>query len=364
MQEDAIYGFLNLTSNITMKIEKKTVASAHGDITLYTLTNVYGSKVTLSSLGAGVVSVEVPDAEGKLENVALGYADPADYMADGPCAGKVPGRYANRIAKGRLRVDGKDYQLAINNGPNALHGGPTGFQNRIWNSRIEGNTVIFYRTSPAGEENYPGTLEVEAAYTWSDADTLTLELTAQTDAPTVVNLTNHSYWNLEGQNAGSVLDHKLYLAASRYLPTDDTLIPTGEMAPVEGTPMDFTESKQIGRDIKEPFAALEYGKGYDNCWVVDDFCRGALKTVAVLEAPHSGRVLEVATTQPAVQVYTGNWLAGSPKNPEGRSYNDYDGVAIECQGMPDAPNHTDFPSQQLYPGELYSETIEFKFSTK
>lgn len=347
-----------------MKITKEVVESQHGDITLYTLTNASGAQVTVSSLGAGIVRVKVPDAEGNLENVALGYANPADYMADGPCAGKVPGRYANRIAGGRLRVDGKDYRLAINNGPNALHGGPTGFQNRIWNSRVCGDTVVFYRTSPDGEENYPGTVQVEAAYTWSDGDALTLELTATTDAPTVVNLTNHCYWNLEGENAGSVLDHKLYLAASRYLPTDSTLIPTGEMAAVAGTPMDFTESKVIGRDIKEKFAALEYGKGYDNCWVIDSYNRGVMKTAAILEAPKSGRVLEVSTTQPAVQVYTGNWLAGCPANQEGRSYDDYDGVAIECQGMPDSPNHPDFPSMQLYPSEVYNEIIEFKFSTK
>lgn len=347
-----------------MKIEKKVCATIHGDVTLYTLTNSSGSRVVLSSLGAGIVSVEVPDSEGNLANVAIGYADPADYMADGPCAGKIPGRYANRIAGGKLRVDGRDYQLAINNGPNALHGGPTGFQNRIWNSRVEGDSVVFYRTSPDGEENYPGTVEVEAVYTWTDGDILELALTATTDAPTVVSLTNHAYWNLEGENSGSVLDHKLYLAASRYLPTDESLIPTGEMAPVAGTPMDFTVAKTLGKDIREPFKALEYGKGYDNCWVVDDFSRGSLKTVAILEAPSSGRVLEVATTQPAVQIYTGNWLAGSPKNPEGRSYDDYDGVAIECQGMPDAPNHVDFPSQQLYPGEVYSEIIEFKFTTK
>lgn len=347
-----------------MNIEKKVVASQHGDITLYTLTNLSGARVTLSSLGAGIVRVEVPDSEGRLDNVALGYADPADYMADGPCAGKVPGRYANRIAGGKLRVDGRDYSLAVNNGPNALHGGPTGFQNRIWNSRVEGDRVVFYRTSPDGEENYPGTVDVEAVYEWSDANVLTLSLMATTDKPTVVNLTNHCYWNLEGENAGSVLDHKLRIVASRYLPTDDTLIPTGEMAPVEGTPMDFTTLKVIGRDIKQDFPALVYGKGYDNCWVVDDYCRGVLKTVAELVAPKSGRVLEVATTQPAAQVYTGNWLAGCPMNPEGRSYNDYDGVAIECQGMPDAPHHPDFPSQQLYPGEVYDQLIEFKFSVK
>lgn len=351
-----------------MKIEKTTVPSSKGTITLYTLTNASGAQVVLSSLGAGIVSVKVPDSKGNLEDVALGYADPADYIADGPCAGKVPGRYANRIAKGHLRVDGRDYQLAINNGPNALHGGPEGFQNRIWESRVteydNEEYVVFYRTSPDGEENYPGKLEVEALYSWSDDCELTLELYAETDAPTVVNLTNHCYWNLEGHNSGSVLDHKLWIAASRYLPTDDTLIPTGEMAPVKDTPMDFTKAKVIGKDIKADFPALVYGKGYDNCWVVDGYKKDTLKHVATLEAPVSGRVLEVLTTQPAAQVYTGNWLAGSPLNKAGRSYEDYDGVAIECQSMPDSPNHADFPSTQLYPGDIYQQTIIFKFKTK
>lgn len=347
-----------------MKIEKTTVSSPKGDITLFTLTNASGASVTLSSLGAGIVSVKVPDAAGSLADVALGYADAADYFYDGPCAGKVPGRYANRIAGGNLRVDGRDYSLAINNGPNALHGGPEGFQNRIWNSAIEGDSVVFSRTSPDGEENYPGTLEATARYTWSNDNRLTLTLGATTDAATVINLTNHCYWNLEGENAGSILGHRLWIAASRYLPTDETLIPTGEMAPVAGTPMDFTEIKEIGRDIDKDFAALNYGKGYDNCWVIDNYRKGDLKHVATLEAPQSGRVLEVLTTQPAAQVYTGNWLAGSPKSKSGRSYNDYDGVAIECQSMPDSPHHPDFPTTQLYPGEAYNQTIVFQFKTK
>lgn len=349
-----------------MEITKKTVASPKGDITLYTLTNASGAQVTLSSLGAGIVSVVVPDSKGNMADVALGYANPVDYFGDGPCAGKVPGRFANRIARGELRVDGRDYQLAINNGPNALHGGPEGFHNQIWESEIdeEDDSVVFWRVSPDGEENYPGKVDVEARYSWYDDCTLSLELTAVTDASTVVNLTNHCYWNLEGHNSGSCLDHKLWIDANRYLPTDDTLIPTGEMAPVTGTPMDFTEPKTIGRDIKEDFPALVYGKGYDNCWVVNDFTRDTLKHVATLEAPCSGRVLEVLTTQPAAQVYTGNWLAGSPLNKEGRSYEDYDGVAIECQAMPDSPHHADFPSTQLYPGDIYQHAIVFKFKTK
>jgi len=347
-----------------MKIESRKVASPKGDITLYTLTNASGAQVVLSSLGAGIVSVTVPDANGHTDDVALGYSDPADYFYDGPCAGKVPGRYANRIARGHLAVDGKTYSLAINNGPNALHGGPEGFQNRIWDSAIENDTIVFTRTSPDGEESYPGTLQAEVRYTWSDDCTLSLELKATTDAPTVVNLTNHCYWNLDGHNSGSVLEHRMWLACSRYLPTDDTLIPTGEMAPVAGTPMDFTTPKVIGRDIKNDFPALVYGKGYDNCWIVDNYTKGMLRHVATLESDRSGRVLEVYTTQPAAQVYTGNWLAGSPANKCGRPYNDYDGVAIECQAFPDSPNHAHFPSTQLYPGEIYNQQIMFKFKTK
>ena len=347
-----------------MKIQKTTAPSPIGEITLYTLTNSAGASVTLSSLGAGINSVVVPDASGKMDNVVLGYRDPASYIADGPCAGKVPGRFANRIAKGHFSIGDKEYTLPVNNGPNSLHGGPDGFMNRIWNSRLDGDTVVFELTSPDGDAGYPGELQAEARYTWSDDRTLTLRLLAHTDAPTVVNLTNHTYWNLEGENSGSVLDHTLWLAASHYLPTDDTLIPTGEIAPVEGTPMDFTKFRRLGDDIHADFPAITYGKGYDNCWMVDDYRPGVLRHIATLNAPHSGRVLEVSTTQPAAQVYAGCWLAGSPENPEGRSYNDYDGVAIECQNAPDAPNKPQFPSALLLPGQTYDQTITFHISAK
>lgn len=319
----------------------------------------------LSTLGAGIVAVRVPDKEGKIENVALSYADPADYIADGPCAGKVPGRYANRIAKGHLEVGGEIFQLAINNGPNALHGGPTGFQNRIWDAEELPDGVRFSYRSADGEENYPGNLTAVAEYRWSDDNVLTLNLSATTDKPTVVNLTNHAYFNLENADAGSVLSHTMTIKASAWLPTDDTLIPTGEIAPVEGTPMDFRAPKTLGRDIWQQFPALEYGKGYDNCWVIDGYEKGKLiEEVVTLEAPRSGRVLTVGSTQPGVQIYTGNWLAGSPKNNSGRSYEDYDGVAIEMQGFPDAPNKPAFPSQTLLPGDTYRQTIRFAFSTK
>ncbi len=348
-----------------MKIETAKYPSKKGDITLVTLTNAGGAKVVLSSLGAGIVAVEVPDREGTMADVVLGYADPADYYYDGPCAGKVPGRYANRIARGHFQLDGKDYHLAINNGPNALHGGPEGFQNQIWDVEIlEDNRVKFTYHAADGEEGYPGNLTATATYSWSDANELHLELGAETDAPTVVNLTNHAYFNLAGHNSGSVLDHKLTLDAHLFLPTDETLIPVGDLVSVKNTPMDFTTEKTIGADIKAEFPALEYGKGYDNCWVIDGWNKGTNRRAARLEDPKSGRVLEVFTTQPGVQVYTGNWLDGSPKNKCGRPYNDYDGVAIECQGFPDAINKPQFPNVVLRPGQKFNETITFKFSNK
>lgn len=345
-----------------MKTTKRTATSPIGEITIYTLTNESGASVELSTLGAGIISVNVPDKNGAIENVALCYADPADCLADGPCMGKVPGRYANRIAGGRLNIGGRDYQLAINNGPNALHGGPTGFMNRIWQAEETPRGVRFTYHSADGEENYPGNLTAVADYEWSDDNVLKLRLTAETDAPTVVNLTNHAYFNLEGADSGSVLDHTMRMKASKWLPTDSTLIPTGEIASVEGTPMDFREEKALGRDINADFDALKYGKGYDNCWVFDPHAKGEIvEDLVVLRAPRSGRELHVGSTQPGVQVYTGNWLGGSPANRSGRGYADYDGVAIEMQGMPDAPHHANFPSQELLPGELYDETIIFRF---
>ncbi len=349
-----------------MKAFVETIDSPKGEITIYRLVNQSGASVTLSTVGAGIVGIEVPDCEGNLADVVLGYKNVTDYFYDGPCAGKVPGRYANRIANGHLEVDGKVYQLNINNGPNALHGGPEGFQNQIWDCEMLGSdTVVFSLFSPDGDEHYPGNLTARVAYTWTEDNILKIELSADTDAPTVVNLTNHTYFNLAGEDSGSVLDHELQLRCSRYLPTDDTLIPTGEMAPVSGTPMDFTQLKPIGRDIKQDFAALNYGKGYDNCWLIDDdtVTADGLKVAATLIDRKSGRKLDVLTDQPAAQVYTGNWLAGSPTSKSGRSYNDYDGVAIECQGLPDAPNHPDFPSQLLMPDDDYNRVIFFAFST-
>lgn len=345
-------------------ISSRKVDSPHGEITLYTITNSKGASVVLSSLGAGIVAVNVPDAKGNIENVVIGYKNPADYYADGPCAGKTPGRFANRIAKGQLNVDGKDYQLAINNGPNALHGGPTGFMNRIWDSSTDGDdSVAFTYASADGEEDYPGNLDARVEYTWTEDNELVIQYTAVTDADTVINLTNHAYFNLAGENSGTVLNHELRMVCSKWLPTDSTQIPTGEVASVKGTPMDFTSFKALGKDIHDDFEALKIGKGYDHCFVVDDWIPGELIPVAWLKDPVTGRKLEVSTTQPGAQLYTGNWFGGeTPLNPEGRPYQDYEGVAIECQHFPDSPHHPNFPSTSLRPGEIYNEKIVYKFS--
>lgn len=348
-----------------MKVTRITHPSPKGEIEVYRLDNERGGIVEVSSLGAGIRAVEVPDRDGKTANVALGYADPADYIADGPCMGKTPGRYANRIARGHLQIGCDVYQLDCNNGPNALHGGPDGFQNRNWVGEEIPGGVRFSLISPDGDEHYPGTLTATVEYRWSDDNTLDIRLTATTDRTTVVNLTNHTYWNLRGADSGSVLGHVMKMQASRYLPTDETLIPTGELAPVAGTPMDFTEARELGRDIEADFPALRFGKGYDACWAIDGWEPGRFAREAVrISDPVSGRVLTVGTDQPGVQVYTGNWLEGSPLNRDGRTYHDYEGVAVEAQGFPDAPNHPAFPSQLLKPGETYSRTIRFAFTTE
>ncbi len=344
-----------------MKIDKQTHSTPAGEITWFTITNNNGMQVVLSSLGAGIVAVKLPNADGTLTDVAMGYDNPADYMADGPCSGKTPGRYANRIAKGLFTLNGKTFTLPVNNGPNHLHGGPDGFQNKIWNCETPGdNKVRFTLESPDGDSGYPGTLRATVDYTLTDSNDLHIDYRATTDTPTVVNLTNHTYFNLDGHNSGSALRHTLRLNCSKWLPTDSTLIPTGEIAPVAGTPMDFTTPRQLGDRINEDFPALKFGKGYDNCWIVDN-CDGSVREVALLEAPISGRKLIVSTNQPAAQVYTGNWLTGSPIGKGGYEYHDYDAVAIECQGAPDAPNQSNLPSQQLNPGETYSRTIVFSF---
>ena len=311
---------------------------------LYTLTNSKGAYVQLGSVGASIVSVVVPDKDGNLADVSLGYADPMSYFGDGPCMGKTPGRYANRVAVGKFTLDEKEYTLPVNCGPNHLHGGPEGFQNKVWESRETEGGVEFMYYSEDGEQGYPGAVKTVLRYEWTEDCELRMTFTAESDAATVINLTNHAYFNLNGEGNGNILGHTLRMNCSEYLPTDDTQIPLGESAPVAGTPMDFVNEKPLGQDIKaEP---------------------GQIQFCGELYAPESGRTLNIYTTQPGVQVYTGNWLTGCPAGKNGHTYNDYDGVAIECQNYPDGPNKPEYPNCVLRPGEVYEQAIIYAFGVK
>ena len=335
------------------------------DIKLYTLTNGNGIKVQLSDIGAGIVSIVTPDRNGQMDDIVLGYPDPLSYYGDGPCAGKIPGRFANRIANGRFKIDDKEYQLELNtgDGKHHLHGGSIGFANQKWASRINGESVVFSYLSADGEAGYPAELVAKVYYTLNDENELNIRLCAYSSDTTIVNLTNHTYFNLKGEGHGDILDHKLKLNASRWLPATDELITTGEIAPVADTPMDFTEGKLIGRDIHEQFDALVNGKGYDSCWVLDNLGKDKLNLAAELSHEGSGRMVQLYTTQPGIQVYTGNWLSGCPQGKNGHVYHDYEGVALECQALPDSPNKPNFPNTFLRAGEEYKEIIIFKFST-
>jgi aldose 1-epimerase len=346
-----------------MQTEIKKVDSKHGQITLFTLTNNSGASVVLSTLGAGIVSVVVPDKNGNLADVALGYQDVADFMADGPCAGKTPGRFANRIDFGRFTIDGITSQVRTVNdeGQYSLHGGPNGFQNHIWNGELGAdNKVTMTYTSADGEEGFPGECKATVVYEWTEDTELKINYTATTDKPTVVNLTNHIYFNLNGEGNGNILGHSLLVNAQSFLETSKKQVPTGVFTPVEGTPMDFRKAKAIGKEIRADFEPLVIGRGYDHCWVIDGE-NGKFRHAATLTGDLSGRSVEVYTTQPGMQVYTGNWLEGCPVGKQGHIYGENDGVALECQGLPDAPNHVEFPNSVLRPGEVYKQTIEFHF---
>ena len=333
-------------------------------VILYTMTNTNGAYVRLTNIGAAIVGIGVPDRNGKIEDVALGYADFHNYFNDAGGLGKTVGRFANRIANGRFTLNGTEYQLARNNGKNHLHGGPKGFGEVLWESRVEVNRVVFSYISPDGEERYPGTVGVEVVYDWNDECELEITYYAKTDAPTLVNLTNHVYFNLQGEGSGDILAQELMLNCSRYLPTDNGSIPTGEKAPVAGTPMDFTESKPVGRDIDLDFEQLRFGNGYDHFWIIDGWEPGKMSGAAQLYDPSGGRMLTVETSQPGLMFYSGNYLSGLGKDKTGKELENRCGLALECQNYPDAPNHPDFPSAVLRPGEDYEQHIVFRFSVR
>ncbi|MGN6484920.1 MAG: aldose epimerase family protein [Thermomicrobiales bacterium] len=335
----------------------------------YTLTNDNGMAVTILTYGAIIQSLTVPDRDGKPANVVLGFDNADDYVAKSPYFGAIVGRYANRIAKGTFTLDGQTYTLPINNDPNSLHGGDTGFDKQIYAARPftadDGPALELSRTSPDGEEGYPGALAYAVTYTLTKDNVLRIAYTATTDKATVVNLSNHSYFNLAGEGSGAITDHVLHLNASHYTPVDETLIPTGEIAPVAGTPFDFTTPKAIGQDLRDGRdPQIVIGRGYDHNFVLDR-AEGddALALVARVEDPSSGRVLEVHSTEPGVQFYSGNFLDGTFAGTSGKVYRQTDAFALETQHFPDSPNQPSFPSTVLKPGETFTSTTEWRFST-
>ena len=333
-------------------------------IILYTMRNDKDSEVKITNFGAAIVSVTMPNREGRMADVVLGYKHPEGYFFDGAASGKSVGRCANRIAFGRMTVEGKEYALEVNNGPNHLHGGTKNFANRIWESRVETNRVVMSLLSEDGDQNYPGELNVEAVFDFDDENALEITYLARTDKTTVVNLTNHVYFNLAGEGSGSVLDHQLRLNSSQVLEMNDKQIPTGRLLDAAGTPQDFREFRPFRPGIDSEFNHIRDFKGYDHPFVIDGWKPNILGEVGCLREQTSGRCVTVLSSQPSVMIYTGNWLAGGcPETKSGGRYNNYDGVAIECQNYPDAVNHPEFPSPLLRPGETYCQKIVFRFGT-
>ena len=329
------------------------------DVKQYTLTNQSGMVVKIINYGGYVTNIIVPDKSGVKEDVVLGFDSLAGYLQQGnPFMGCLVGRYANRIAKGRFTLDGKVYELAKNNNGNSLHGGLKGFDKAIWASQQQGDSsLVLSYTSKDGEEGYPGTLTTQVVYTLTSANELKIDYTAETDKATVINLTNHTYFNLSGGKDSTILGHKLMLDADRYTAVDATLIPTGELPAVKGTAMDFTKPTAIGTDI------AKVAGGYDHNWVLNK--KGdSLSLAGTLYHEGSGRFMEVFTTQPGVQFYTGNFLNGSITGKGGRKHIKHAGLCLETQHFPDSPNQPSFPSTVLKPGEKYHEITIYKFSVR
>ena len=331
-------------------------------VDLYTLKNAHGVTVKVMTYGCIITEIQVPDRAGQMGDIVLGFDNLGQYLQPHPYFGAVVGRYANRIAKGKFTLDGQQYTLATNNYPNALHGGLKGFDKVVWDAEPvpvpNGVAIRFSYLSRDGEEGYPGNLNVRVVYTLTDDNELRMDYEAVTDKPTVINLTNHSYFNLAGK--GDILGTELRLNANTYTPVDDTLIPTGEIAPVKGTPMDFTTAKTIGRDLGQ---LTNVPQGYDHNFVLNRAGKGLALCAQVYE-PTTGRTIEVSTTQPGVQFYSGNFLDGTLTGKRGMVYKQHDGFCLETQHFPDSPNQPSFPSTVLRPGQTYLHSTVFKFGTK
>ena len=352
--------------SITQKPFGKTASGQA--LSLYTLTNAHGAQVQITNFGGTVTSIKVPDRRGRLGDVVLGYSSSANYQtnAGGTYIGALIGRYANRIAKGKFTLDGKTYQIAINNPPNSLHGGKVGFNLKVWSAvpvhAAHGVGLALRYVSPDGEENYPGNLTVKVVYTFTDDNALRIDYTATTDKDTVVNLTNHSYFNLNGAGSGTVLDHRMLINANKFTPVDATSIPLGPLRSVAGTPFDFRRPTAIGARINQPDRQLLFGHGYDHNFVLNRAGAGP-SLAARVYAPRTGRVLTVLTTEPGVQLYTGNFLTGTLRG-NGGVYVRRGAFCLETQHFPDTPNQRSYPATTLKPGQTYRQTTIYQFSVR
>jgi aldose 1-epimerase len=342
-------------------------------VSRYTLSNGNGMRVRILNYGGIIQSLEVPDRQGHVDDVVLGFPTLDGYLASNsfsskPYFGAIVGRYANRIAKGTFMLNGAAYHVPVNNNGNSLHGGTAGFDQKVWQATPQqgGDTagLKLQYVSPAGEMGYPGTLTATVTYTLSRDNRLSIDYQATTDAPTVVNLTNHTYWNLSGESALGIYNDKLTLNADQYTPTDSTQIPTGQIVPVKGTPMDFTTPTAIGSHITANDPQLMTGQGYDLNWVINRTDDTSLLQAAKVEDPASGRTLTVLTTQPGIQFYSGNFLNGAYTGTSGHAYRQGAGLALETQHYPDSPNHPNFPTTTLNPGQTYHQTTVFQLGTE
>jgi aldose 1-epimerase len=356
----------NITRGGSVETTPFGVTAKGSPIERWRLGNGAGLSVAILTYGGIVQSIEVPDRDGKRANVALGFATLEPYLERHPHFGTITGRYANRIAGASFMLDGERYALAANDGRNSLHGGPEGFGRRVWTARAaaggDAGVTLSYESAD-GEEGFPGRLTTEVTYRVTAANELRIDYRATTDRATVVNLTNHTYFNLAGEGAGSILDHELQIHATRFTPVDATLIPTGELRAVAGGPFDFTRATAIGARIRESDEQLRFGRGYDHNWVLDKPAPGALALAARVHEPGSGRIMEVHTTEPGLQFYAGNFLDGTLVGTSGRAYRQSDAFCLETQHFPDSPNRPSFPSTVLRPGEVYRTTTIHRFAT-
>ena len=349
---------LNVDSFKKVVDDKKT--------SLYALANKNGCELTITNYGAKIVSLMVPNKKGELVDVVTGHGSIETYLtSEEPYFGAVCGRVANRIANGKFTLDGKSYSLAVNNGPNSLHGGIKGFNAVVWDMKeVLSNSVKLQYLSKDGEEGYPGNLTVTVTYTITNENSVIIDYKATTDKPTILNLTNHSYFNLSGAGDPSINDHLLTINANKYLPTDATAIPYGDAETVEETPMDFTKPHTIGERINDDFQQLLYGKGYDHTYVLNKKFDKEFSFCARCESPKTGIVMEVYTTEPGMQLYTGNWMTDKLTGKNGLKYPERSAVCFETQHFPDSINKPDYPTTELHPGETYTSKTAFKFSTK